>query len=206
MSGRLFPRATYPVRVYPWRNKASHHRSSRNRATSEFQVRIHVAIGYRELAGPLTSIPRGNLTLITLRLITVRSAWFWSRTQIRSSLLWFRPRNRGTGKRRKGRQRRRATVEWKWKFHRKNFTGQRVTVKFSNSVTGWDKRAKRGRTRKHDIHGKNNFMRVPAKSFGKWWKSSIKVGRLSSGKEMSSTSCKIAKLWKSRKDATLRGK
>lgn len=84
----------------------------------------------------------------------------------------------------------------KWKFLQGQgiFTGQRVTVKFSNNVTGWDKRAKRGQTRKRDIHGKNNFMRVPAKSFGKWWKSSIKVGRLSSGKEMSSTSCKITKL------------
>ena len=44
-------------------------------------------------------------------------------------------------------------------------------------------------------------MHVPAKSFGERWKSSIKVGRRSSGKEMSSTSCKITKLWKSRKDA-----
>lgn len=49
---------------------------------------------------------------------------------------------------------------------------------------------------------RNNFMRVPAKSFGeRWWKSSIKVTRRHGGKEMSSTSCKITRLWKSRKDA-----
>lgn len=45
---------------------ASRHRSSRNRATSEFQVRAYIAIGYHELPGALTGTRRGNLTLITL--------------------------------------------------------------------------------------------------------------------------------------------
>lgn len=40
----------------------------------------------------------------------------------------------------------------------------------------------------------NNFMHVLAKSFGKWWKSSIKVMQRYGGKEMRSTSCKITKL------------
>lgn len=48
---------------------------------------------------------------------------------------------------------------------------------------------------------RNNFMHVLARSFGKWWKSSIKVMQRCGGKEMRSTSCKITKLWKSRKDA-----
>ena len=52
---------------------------------------------------------------------------------------------------------------------------------------------------KHEF--RNNFMHVLLKSFGKWWKSSIKVTRRYGGKEMRSTSCKITKLWKSRKDA-----
>ncbi|TGZ36194.1 hypothetical protein DBV15_07262 [Temnothorax longispinosus] len=45
---------------------ASRHRSSRNRATSEFQVRAYIAIGYHELPRALTGTRRGNLTLITL--------------------------------------------------------------------------------------------------------------------------------------------
>ena len=45
-------------------------------------------IGYHELAGRRTSIPRGNLTLITLRLITVRLVWF------RISLVTLSPSSR----------------------------------------------------------------------------------------------------------------
>lgn len=60
----------YPLRVYARRSgfevRASRHRSSRNRATSEFQVRAYIAIGYRELPRALTDTRRGNLTLITL--------------------------------------------------------------------------------------------------------------------------------------------
>lgn len=40
----------------------------------------------------------------------------------------------------------------------------------------------------------NNFMYMLVKSFGKWWKSSIKVMQCYGGKEMRSTSCKITKL------------
>lgn len=63
-------RDRYPlyIRVYARQSgtEASRHRSSRNRATSEFQVRAYIAIGYRELPGALTGTRRGNLTSITL--------------------------------------------------------------------------------------------------------------------------------------------
>lgn len=76
-----------------------HHRN--RAATSEFQVPVHIAIGYHELAVPLTTVPAptGNLTLITPRLI-IGSARFRSCFHASSdptpshSLLFVHPKKR----------------------------------------------------------------------------------------------------------------
>ena len=166
---------------HPRRSRASRHRSSRNRAaTSEFQVPVHIAIGYHELAVPLTTVPAptGNLTLITPRLI-IGSARFRSCSTPPLLLLAFRSSEKRDEKEEE-------EEEWNGNvnFEEGNFTEQRVTVKFANNVTGTDKRAKikGGRRERAEREGRvvkrflreNNFMHVPGKSLAKRWKSSIK--------------------------------
>ena len=169
-SGRLFPRATYrELRVYvpSTKQRSSRHRSSGVTAPlPNFKCAYTSPIGYHELAGRRTSIPRGNLTLITLRLITVRSVRF----RISPVALATRsPAEHAAEKRKHGTQtagwndddddddvvvERGATTKWKCKFYRGNFHGtRRVTVKFPNNVTGTDKRVKikRGQARKRDF-------------------------------------------------------